>query len=609
MCGINGFSYGDKSLILEMNSLLKHRGPDMQGVVVDSKMSLGHTRLSIIDLSEKGKQPMSYSFKGKKVIIAFNGEIYNFLEIKKDLIQKGFKFKSNTDTEVILASYLMWGENCVNKFNGMWAFCIYDLQKKLLFLSRDRLGKKPLYYSIHNDKFIFSSEIKPILLHKIKKELNFEALDLYFSLGFIPAPFTIYKNIFKVGARENILFDLKTKQIKKNYYFQYPKYAPIYDKKKLIKEGKFLLNDSIKLRLIGDVPLGVFLSGGVDSSSIVANINKTEFKSNLNTFSVGFRGKGDETSYINLIKTKFGINHFHKYFQDDILLKQLKEMFYFYDEPFADTSTFPMLLLSDFASDKIKIALSGDGGDEIFGGYTTHKIAAQINFLKKIPLFLRKLILFFIPKITSTKKLREGIRVSFIDDLSLLIESFWSDFYKPEIYKKLIRKKIKECLNLANGDLVESFILFDRYFKTLPDNFLCKVDRASMANSLEVRCPYLDYRFLEYSSKIPSKWKADLFRTKILLKQILKGMLPSKILNRKKQGFSPPFESWLNKNYFKKFPRMLSELFNHSLISPAWEDFYQKKVLPSKDPLFDRFKVRLFLYYFWSKTWILKNEV
>ncbi|MCD6274506.1 MAG: asparagine synthetase B, partial [Candidatus Aenigmarchaeota archaeon] len=222
MCGIAGFNWNDPNLIKKMNNSLKHRGPDGLGTYTDNLISLGHRRLAIIDLTERGKQPMEYEHKGRKAIITYNGEVYNFLELREKLEKKGYKFKSNTDTEVILASYLEWGFDCVKKFNGMWAFCIYDLQKKILFCSRDRMGQKPFYYYYDGERFIFASEIKAIIAaKKINKKENIykEAVQLYFALGFIPAPYSIYKNTFKLEARQNLVFDLNKKKIKKWYYW------------------------------------------------------------------------------------------------------------------------------------------------------------------------------------------------------------------------------------------------------------------------------------------------------------------------------------------------------------------------------------------------------
>jgi len=602
MCGINGFNFVDKKIIKKMNNSLKHRGPDAEGSYFDKNLSLGHRRLSILDLSKKGSQPMTYANKKKSAIIVFNGEIYNYQEIRKVLQKKGYKFKSNSDTEVILASYLEWGFDCVNKFNGMWAFCIYDKQKNILFLSRDRLGQKPLYYYFNEGKFIFSSEIKGILQHKIKKEFSKDAIDLYFSMGFIPSPYSIYKNIYKLEARQNLIFDLGNKKIKKSYYFDYLEYKPIYDKGALIQEGKDLIKSATKYRLIADVPTGAFLSGGIDSSTVVSEIVKNLGRKHLTTYSIGFEEKYDETPYIEIMQKVLSVKHNHKYFQKGDFEEILKKIFYFYDEPLCDPSMFPTFMLSKFARESLTVALSGDGGDEMFGGYPRHKMASQMELIRKMPVPLREILI----KLLAFKKmgkLSEGLRLSLLP-----AEDFFSeariDIYKPEIYKKISKNNFKECLKLSKGDLTEATILMDRYFNTMGDNYLAKVDRASMAFSLEVRSPFLDYRFLEYASKIPSKWKASKFNEKILLKEIIKGLIPDKIINRKKKGFTPPIEKWLlKKKYQKQLDYAVNDLFNKKIIDENWVKFYKERILGKKDQIAKTYQIRLFLFYGWWKYW------
>ena len=273
MCGINGFNFQDKKILKKMNNSIKHRGPDDSGEFYSKNLSLGHRRLSIVDISKKGNQPMEFFHKKQKIQIVYNGEIYNYKELKDELLQKGYKFKNNTDTEVILASYLEWGKKCVEKFNGMWAFCIYDPQKNNLFLSRDRLGQKPLCYYQSKNKFIFSSEIKAILQHKIDIEINNDGINFYLSLGFIPAPYSIYKDIYKLEPGFNMIFNLEDSTLKKYQYYYPSKYKPIQNKKKLVEEFKILFKDATKIRMMADVPIGAFLSGGVDSSIVVNQIN------------------------------------------------------------------------------------------------------------------------------------------------------------------------------------------------------------------------------------------------------------------------------------------------------------------------------------------------
>jgi len=449
MCGINGFNWDEKELVESMNDVIKHRGPDGNGTYTSNLVSLGHVRLAIIDLTEKGKQPMEYEYNGRKIIIIHNGEIYNFLELRKKLEEKGYKFKSNTDTEVILASYLEYGENCVNKFNGMWAFCIYDVDKKILFLSRDRFGKKPLYYYFDGNRFIFSSEIKGILVHNIEKKLSNEAINLYFVLpysGFIPSPYSIYQNIKKLQPRKNIVFDLEKKELKLNNYYDFPEYNPRDNKEELIKIGREILDDATRLRLISDVPVGAFLSGGLDSSSVVGTMAKYVDLSKLHTFSIGFEGEYDETNYMNRVVEHYGTNHHHKYFgiNDFFGLIEKDNIYHYYDEPFGDYSMFPTYEISKFAKKYVGVSLSGDGGDEMFGGYNAHRRAAQLQFMGKIPKFMRNIIYNLIPddkSFGSSWQLKKGLKLSLSPERDYFKYLGEGAFYINEDYLKWIIEK------------------------------------------------------------------------------------------------------------------------------------------------------------------------
>ncbi len=603
MCGINGFNFVNKELIKKMNNSIKHRGPDAEGVFSKQGVSLGHRRLAIIDLNKRGNQPMMYEHNKNKAVIVFNGEIYNFKELKEELKKRGYKFKTKTDTEVVLASYMEWGEECVKRFNGMWAFCIYNPKEKILFLSRDRLGQKPLYYFYDGKKFIFSSEIKGILQHKIKYSLDKEGIDLYFSLGFIPAPKTIYSEINKLEAGHNIFFNLKTKEFQKKRYFYPPRYSPINNKRYVVKKGKELLRDATNIRLIADVPVGAFLSGGVDSSSIVSEITNILGKKNLTTYSMGFEKGYDETEYIKIITKNLKVNNHHSYFTKKELNNTLKSIFYYFDEPLSDPSMFPTFLLSKFARKSLTVALSGDGGDEMFGGYPRYKIAAQIEILRKIPVTLRKLSLLIIPKTKILSKIREGLKLSLLPK-EVLYSKARENVYKPRSYINFVEEKFKECLKLSKGNLIEAIRLMDILYLTLPDNYLAKVDRASMAHSLEVRSPFLDYRFLEFASKIPTKWKVSIFNEKILLKGIVKNLIPKKIIKRKKQGFTPPIERWLiEKEGKEKLKEILKKLEKKKIIDDAWIEFYKERIIKEKDQISKTYSIRLFIFYKWLEYW------
>jgi asparagine synthase (glutamine-hydrolysing) len=367
MCGINGFNFKDEILVKSMNQAIKHRGPDGNSFFTDQNVSLGHGRLSIIDLSEAGAQPMSYKFKEKELLIVFNGEIYNYLELKELLIVLGYSFFNHTDTEVILAAYLEWGEKCVEKFNGMWAFCIYNMNQNIFFCSRDRLGVKPFYYYYKNNQFIFSSELKAILKHTYLNinqfaNLNKEAIELYFSLGYIPAPLTIYNNVFKLEAGHNININLDGDKFLKYSYYKLPQSNFTFTKDELIHSGKELFEDSVRLRMRSDVSVGAFLSGGLDSSAVVGNMKKFTKLENLNTFSIGFESKKyDESEYINIAKDFFHSKHHHHIFNESDFNDTWPLYSQIFDEPFGDYSSFPSYNVCKMAAKNgVKVVLSGD---------------------------------------------------------------------------------------------------------------------------------------------------------------------------------------------------------------------------------------------------------
>jgi asparagine synthase (glutamine-hydrolysing) len=614
MCGINGFNFENIKLVESMNNAINHRGPDDIGIFSDGNISLGHQRLSIIDLSTAGHQPMTYMHLNKKVVIVFNGEIYNFLEIKNELIKKGYKFKSKSDTEVILASYLEWGYDCVEKFNGMWSFVIYDVTKKILFCSRDRLGEKPFYYYLNKGQFIFSSEIKGILAHKLKinrmDNICNEALNLYFLLGFIPAPYTIYKNIFKLEARQNMVFNLKSRKIRKWYYFEIPQYNPIYDEDKLINKGRALLKDSVKLRFVADVPVGSFLSGGLDSSAIVGEMVKITKSKNLHTYSVSFSGKYDESYYINLAKSYYNTAHHNIMFRESDLIKLINTYAEIFDEPIGDYSAFPAYQISKLAKEMVTVVLSGDGGDEIFGGYPKYVNGFQLDNIRKLPIWFRLIISKthigkWLSKVSFITLIQEACKISLTDKTKFYSEILADKIIKPKIYKDWTSQTLKFCYKYAGNSTAEMFRLHDLFFNTLADRYSAKTDRVSMANSIEVRSPFLDYRFIEFSQQIPIEWKVDNFKTKKIMRKIITGIVPDEIISRGKQGFTPPLAEWiLSDKYLPIVNKSMSYL---KQLDVKLYIFYKDKVLVNTDDaLYKDFKIRLFLFGLWYSEWIKK---
>jgi len=617
MCGINGFSFKDDFLIKSMNSAIAHRGPDGMSTHLDDFVSLGHARLSIIDLSKAAAQPMFYSHMGRNTCIVFNGEIYNYVELKSKLTIAGYSFITASDTEVIMAAYLEWGEDLVNEMNGMWSFCIYDLDKKFLFCSRDRLGVKPLYYYCHDGKFIFSSELKGLLKHtslniNIIKNINKDAVELYFSLGYIPAPFTIYNNVYKLESGSNVIFDLKEKKIvKKNKYYQHPIAKPTQSKQQLIEEGKELISDAVKLRMRSDVNVGAFLSGGLDSSTVVGEMKNFTDLRKLHTFSIGFNDKKyDESHYINLAKNSFQSVHHHHVYTEKNFIDTLQIYSNLFDEPFGDYSSFPSYTVCKMARKDVTVVLSGDGGDEIFGGYPIYSTGYLIEKIRKLPNCTRRLLV----KATSNfnrqglaNKINETFRLSLLNKNNFYSEIFTTSRFKPEIFKKWSSQKMLEALDLANDNLSEALRIYDLLSNTLPDNFLVKVDRTSMANSIEVRSPFLDYRFIEYAQRIPYNLKVGFMDNKILMREIIKDIIPKEIVVRNKMGFTPPIHDWLHNTLgFEDFMKYLEYLES---ISSELHAFYKRLFNDhSNGYASDFYKIKLVIFGKWFEKWILKND-
>jgi asparagine synthase (glutamine-hydrolysing) len=614
MCGINGFNFIDESIAKAMNDSIIHRGPDNQSVWSNNFITFGHVRLSIIDVSASGNQPLHYHHNGNNYSIVFNGEIYNYIELRNELKLNEYNFSSNSDTEVVLAAYDFWGETCVHKFNGMWSFCIFDEKKNILFCSRDRLGVKPFCYYYQNNKFIFSSELKAILEHKVLniksyKNINIDAVDLYFSSGMIPAPYTIYTDVWKLESGHNLIFDINTSKLRKYKYLNIHKQEISNNKSALLDEMDYLFTDSIKLRMRSDVPVGSFLSGGIDSTSIVYGILNNQKENEFHTFSVGFEGKFDETPFIKMsYKPLSNLNHHHEYY-DKVNWQNDKDTYAFvFDEPFGDYSGFPTLHVSKMARKHTTVVQSGDGGDEIFGGYPIYGRALIIERLNGIPLFLREALLVVLKKNNSPsfRFAKEAIKLSILDK-----QNFWANYLAEErIYSETYRnwaiEKLTECVELSNGSLAEALRIYDLLYDTLSDRFLTKVDKASMFNSIEVRSPFLDYRFIEFSQKIPEKYKFNIGETKILLKDYITQNipnLPKEIIHRKKQGFTPPIKNWLAEDFdTSNMKQLLSTI---ETISPRIYQFYSILLSSNElDTYMLEFLVRLRIFNDWYAKWI-----
>ncbi len=539
MCGIAGFNWKDDKKIKELCALFKHRGPDQEGYHTDNSVSLGHKRLSILDLSEKGRQPLSN--EDKTVFITYNGEIFNFEEIKKELAE--YKFRTKTDTEVIVHAYEEYGFDCLKKLNGQFAFCIYDKKKQLLFLARDRIGILPLYYYFDGEKFIFSSELKAIMQSGIKKEIDNDALNYYIAYRYTPRKQSILKNTYKLEPGHYLVYDLKKNTIKIEKYWDVQFTNEITDE----QEAKYLiqtqLEKSVKDRLIADVPVGAFLSGGVDSSAVVAMISK--HKKDLNTFSIKFDyADFDESKYARIVAEKFGTKHHVIEFTAKDIKELIPKLAYHYDEPFGDPSMIPTYLVSKVARKYVTVSLSGDGGDELFGGYKAYKDYKILQIQKYYPKFVNKI----------AYSILKWLPFQFLEKPKAFFEI--GTLPEKQKYARLMSNLSTEELRQITGTEPEQIYkeyeqyATDNYLNTamnsdlhlyLPDDILTKVDRASLANSLESRPPLLDHEMIELACKITPGLKQG----KYILKKALEGVLPDEILHRKKMGFGVPLKYYL----------------------------------------------------------------
>lgn len=572
MCGICGYINLAKGeipgveVLEKMCQRLRHRGPDDQGIYIENYVALGHRRLSIIDLST-GHQPL-FNETGD-VVIVFNGEIYNFRELRPRLEEKGHKFVTNSDTEVIVHSYEEWGTDCLQYFNGMFAFCVWDRRRERLFFARDRMGKKPLYYTVMNKQLIFASELKALLVHpEVRRELSLSALSQYLAFEYIPAPRTIYEKIYKLEPGHyfevNLLRDLPERlEIKPQQYWDL-KFEPVERPLEEI-EDEFLrrFKQAVRLRLVSDVPLGVFSSGGIDSSSVIAMMAELMPARNIKTFSIGFEEKSfDETSYARTVARFFKTDHYEEILTPQAMLNIFPEVCATIDEPFADPSIIPTYLLSQFTRKYVTVALGGDGGDELFAGYDPFLVHYPAKYLEILPRPLLRLMYHLSLRLpVSTKNISFDFALK--QFLSALHYRYgrrhfaWLGSFPPEIQQQLLNQEVLG--KLKNEDpyqVVDDYLrridkkheldgILYLYAKLyLQDDILVKVDRASMANSLEVRAPFLDKDMVEFVCTIPNSLKLRKFTTKYILKRIMARKLPHSIVYRRKKGFGIPIADW-----------------------------------------------------------------
>ena len=610
MCGIVGFSSTRQFQLLkeslsEATSCLSHRGPDDSGLFFDEiyGVGLGHRRLSVIDLSDAGRQPMS-SDDGT-VHIVYNGEVYNFREIREVLEKKGHGFKSTTDTEIILKAYIQWGIECLQRFVGMFSLAIWDSRKQELYLARDRLGIKPLFYSFRDGNLLFASELKALMaLKSFKRDIDPDSIPLFLHYQYVPAPKTIFRDTFKLLPGHYLVFN--EKHLNSDRYWA-PQDQPQSDfstgnnEEELLSRLDELLTDAVSLRLISDVPLGALLSGGIDSSMVVALMQKVS-NAPVRTFSIGFDVEGyNEAPWAAEVAKHLGTDHTELYVTPEEAMKVIPSLPEIYDEPFADSSAIPTFLVSRLARSQVTVALSGDGGDEQFAGYvrywTTRAMAhgfqrlflpvrkSMANILGAIPAgFVERCYLpwrQFLPQrfrvanfSDKWQKLIYLLSRTEISELYRMTICLWSE---DEVFR-LVGKRVPEggyekiFKDTVDWPLLARLMRVDQ-MTYLPDAMLTKVDRASMAVSLEVRVPLLDHRVVEYTAKIPDTLKFRNGTGKYLLKRLLARYVPNHLFERPKMGFGVPMERWF-RNELKRLlldylsPERIKKegLFDHTLV-------------------------------------------
>ncbi len=568
MCGICGIfdaagaGESQQALVRRMSDTLTHRGPDNDGFYADPHCVLGHRRLKIIDLSPLGRQPMTN--EDESVWISFNGEIYNYLELRPSLLQSGHKFRSQSDTEVMLHLYEDEGEDFLKKLNGMFALALWDKRRRRLLLARDRFGKKPLYYWSDGRRLLFGSELKALLADPaVPREIDPEAISLYLSFGYIPCPRTIFKNVFKLPPASYLVAEPGLDQrvrlhAPQSYWTLQYRPNPGLTEEDCTAQIADLIRDAVRIRMYSDVPLGAFLSGGLDSSTVVAAMSQVSERP-VETFSIGFEEESfDEAPYAEIVAKKFGTNH-HTFRCRPDALEVLPILAHHFDEPFADSSMIPTYYVSKIAREHVTVALSGDGGDEVFAGYTRYDNAMRRHqWSQWLPdLLLRgafQSATWLYPRrfrgwgILSRNA--QSPFASFVTEVSNFHprekEAILTERYRRMPNGDSFHYASEVAARAGAGDLLSQIQYVDQMLY-LPDDILVKVDRASMAVSLETRAPLLDYRIAEFLATAPAEMRYRNGVKKYLLKKAVQGTLPDSIIHRSKMGFGVPLKHWFRK--------------------------------------------------------------
>jgi asparagine synthase (glutamine-hydrolysing) len=636
MCGISGFvdfnKKSDRVILEKMNRTMVHRGPDGEGYEIyntdKSTIGLGHRRLSIIDLTNGGSQPKS--FQGFH--ITFNGEVYNFEEIKRALQTKGHQFETHSDTEVILHAYKEWGSDAVQKFIGMFAFVIYDEVKQKVFACRDRAGVKPFFYYHNNGLFLFASELKAMMQHPLfEKTINIDAVATYMQFGYVPTPHCIFNNAYKLKPGHFLEFDVMKNTISTtqywNVYDAYNKPILKIDFPEAIVETEKILTSAFNYRMVSDVPVGVFLSGGYDSSCVAAILQK-DATEKIKTFTIGMPDAGlNEAPYAKEIAKHLGTDHTEYYCTEKEALEIVPNLPFFYDEPFADSSAIPTTLVSRIAKEKVTVALSADAGDEIFAGYNRYDYFERFGGkIKNIPKFIRKgtaSILDAIPANSIPILNKKYLFASRYEKLKMILKNpseqnllmnMVSAFNKESI-NLLFKKNTEKLITAFDSNELKTdshtmlkYMMATDYQTYLLDDILQKVDRAGMSVSLEGREPFLDQRIIEWAAQLPMKYKYNNGNKKFILKEIVHKYLPKEMMDRPKMGFGIPIAAWLQ-NDLKMY---IDTYFDESFISK--QNIFNNDELQKIRKSFNSGKIELaekiwyiLMFQMWYDKWINEN--
>lgn len=601
MCGITGiYNYPtkqpiDTSLLIKMSRSIQHRGTDDEGIYIDqeSGIGLGHRRLSIIDLST-GNQPMSNA--AKNIWIVFNGEIYNFPELKRDLIKKGYEFRTASDTEVIIHMYEEFGDKAFAKLNGIFAFAIYDSRNRWVFLVRDHFGVKPLYYTFTNGKLLFGSEIKSVLQDStVKKELDYEAFHSFLTFRYNPSPQTLFKNVKKLNPGHYLKITYDGNMELKSYFNSLPETNLDITEEEAINEYQKLLENAVKRQVISDVPVGLLLSGGIDSAAIGYFMRLTNGEK-IKTFTIGFEGKGDYNELDDARKSAnyLGTEHYDLSISKKTYLDFFLKSFYYTEEPIAQTTIPALYYVSKLASTQLKVVLAGQGADEPLAGYQRYigeyYISKYSNILKWFPL---KTIVNFLPRNERFK------RAVFVSQFSSELERFLGIYtvFTPEQKEYLLNREIKKYLLNVDQALFEksyfqssklkdslSKILYMDTRMHLPDNLLLFGDKMTMANSLEMRVPFLDIELVSFLESLPSSLKLKRSTGKYIHKKAMEKVLPKEIITRKKRPFATPMDEWLQKDLAQSAKKLFNDrdsvckkFFNIDFVNKIIDEHQKRK--------------------------------